>query len=234
MLFRALSVVLTVVCYSQQLQAMGDDDPLLTMVMLDKLEVGVEDDPVPQRLEMQAWAGYDLEKLWLKSDVERAGNSTESADIELLYGLTVAPYWDVRLGWKHDFEPTPSRNWGSIGLYGLAPYFFEIDSTVYVDSSGRTSLDLSVEYEALFTQRLILSPEVEVIINGSNDSRTGSGSGFSSVEAGLRLRYEIRREFAPYVGVHWERVYGNTADFRREEGEDVDDLYVVVGIRAWF
>jgi len=231
---RPLLVILAAVCYPQESQAMGKDDPLLTMVMIDKLEFGLTDESIPQRLEMQAWAGYDLSKLWLKSDVEREGGNTDSADVEVLYGRAISPYWDVRVGWKHDFEPTPSRDWAAIGIYGLAPYFFEVDSTAYINSSGQVSLDLSVEYEVLFTQRLILSPEIEAVINGSDDSDTGSGSGVSSIEAGLRLRYEIRREFAPYIGVHWERSYGNTADFDRVKGEDIDDFYVVVGIRAWF
>lgn len=213
--------------------AMGDDDPLLTMVMIERLEVGVGKSDTPQWLEAKAWAGYDLNKLWLKTEVEREDDSTESADLEILYGRAVAPYWDLQLGWKRDLQPRPMRDWFAVGFHGLAPYFFELDSTLYLASS-RASLELEAEYELLLTQRLILSPRAELVFNSFNEDRTGAGDGLSTAEAGLRLRYEIRREFAPYLGVHWERAYGNTADFRREEGEDRGDVHVVVGIRAWF
>ena len=214
--------------------AMGDDDPLLTKVMFDRLEVGLDNNDTPQWLEAKAWAGYDLNKLWLKSEVEREDSETGSADLELLYGRAISPYWDFQLGWKHDFQPRPTRDWLAIGFQGLAPYFFEIDSTLYLSSSRRSSLELEAEYEMLLTQRLILSPRAEVVINGHNDSRTGTGSGFSTLEAGIRLRYEFYREFAPYLGVHWERAYGNTADLRREEHEKTSEVHVVIGIRAWF
>ena len=213
--------------------AMGDDDPVLSMVMIDRLEIGLEGGDTPQWLEAQAWAGYDLNKLWLKTEVEREDDSTESADLELLYGRAVAPYWDLQVGWKRDLQPRPMRDWLAVGLQGLAPYFFEVDSTLYLASS-RASLQFEAEYELLLTQRLILSPRVELVLNSYNEDRTGQGNGLATAEAGLRLRYEIHREFAPYLGVHFERAYGNTADFRREEGEDRGDVYVVLGVRAWF
>lgn len=217
-----------------QVLAMGDDDPLLTMVMVEQAEVGIDESPTPRRFEGQAWAGYDRNKLWLKSEVEREGGSTESADVELLYGRAVAPYWDFQVGWRHDWEPGPDRDWLAIGFQGLAPYFFEVDSTFYVNSSGDTAIRAQAEYELLLTQRLVLTPEVEVELFGDTDEDREIGSGLSSIEAGLRLRYEIRREFAPYIGVHYERAYGNTADFLRDEGESVDSLFIVAGLRIWF
>ena len=227
-------MVLLLAVWSQLALAMGDDDPLLAMVLIDRLEAGPAEDPVPQRLEAQAWVGYDVNKLWLKSEVEREGGETESADLEVLYSRAIAPFWDAQVGWRHDFKPSPSRDWLAIGFQGLAPYFFEVDSTLYLGGSNRSSFEVSAEYELLFTQRLILSPEVELVFNGYNDEETGAGSGLASAEAGLRLRYEIRREFAPYIGVHWERSYGNTADFVRDEGGSIDDTYFVIGVRAWF
>ena len=214
--------------------AMGEDDPLVGMLRFDKLEIAVDEDPTPQRLEAKGWLGYDLNKLWLKSEVEREGGDTESADLELLYGRALSPYWDVQLGWKRDFQPRPQQDWLALGLHGLAPYFFEVDTTLYLADGGRSSLAFMAEYELLFTQRWILSPEIEFDLNGYNDRETGEGSGLASLELGLRLRYEIRREFAPYVGLHWERAYGNTADFARDRGEDIDELQFVVGFRAWF
>ncbi len=213
--------------------AMGDD-PLLTMVMIEQMEVGIDESPTPRRFEGQAWAGYDRHKLWLKSEVEQEGGSTEASEIELLYGRAVAPFWDFQVGWRHDWEPSPSQDWLAIGFQGLAPYFFEIDSTLYVNDSGEASFRASAEYELLLTQRLVLTPEVEVELFSDTDKDREIGSGLSTVEAGLRLRYEIRREFAPYIGVHWERAYGNTADFIRDEGDSEDSLFIVAGVRIWF
>jgi len=213
--------------------AMGDDDPLLSMVMIERLEVGLEDSGTPQLLDAQAWAGYDLHKLWLKTEVAQEGSATASADLEVLYGQAAAPYWDLQAGWKRDFQPGPTRDWLAVGFQGLAPYLFELNGTLYLASS-RASLKVEAEYELLFTQRLILSPRVELVLNSYNEERTGAGDGLATSEAGLRLRYEIRREFAPYIGVQWERSYGNTADFARAERENRDDVYLVVGVRAWF
>jgi copper resistance protein B len=212
---------------------MGDDDPLLSMVTIERLEAGVGESDTPQWLEAQAWLGRDLRKVWLKTDVEREGSATDSADLELLYGQAVAPYWDLQLGWKRDFQPGPTRDWLAVGFQGLAPYLFELDSALYLAAS-RASLKVEAAYDLLFTQRLILSPRVELIFNSYNEERTGAGDGLSTTEAGLRLRYEIRREFAPYLGVHWEQSYGNTADYRRNEGQNRGDVYFVAGIRAWF
>ncbi len=138
------------------------------------------------------------------------------------------------MGLRKDFQPTPSRSWAVLGVQGLAPYLFEVDTAVFLGESGRTALRLEAEYEILFTQRLILSPEIEVNFYGQNDEATGTGSGLSDVEFGLRLRYEIRREFAPYIGVNWFKKFGNTADFSRLEGAEVSDTQIVLGVRAWF
>lgn len=214
--------------------AMGDDDPLLTMVRVDKLEVAVDEARVPQRLEADAWIGRDLNKLWLKTELEREGSETEQADIQLLLSRAISPYWDLQAGWKHDFQPTPSKDWLALGVHGLAPYYFETDATLFVASSGRTSFEVEAEYELLFTQQWILSPEIELTFNGYNDEATGQGSGLASAEFGLRLRYEIQREFAPYIGINWEKAFGNTASYKRQEGADTSDTQFVIGVRAWF
>lgn len=210
------------------------DDPLLGKVMLNQLEVREADGDNPLLLEGQAWLGKDLHKLWLKTELERVDHETEEAELQALYSRAISAYWDLQAGVRHDFQPTPERSWAVIGVHGLAPYFFEVDAALFVGESGRTALRLEAEYELMFTQRLVLSPEIEVNFYGQNDADTGAGSGLSDVELGLRLRYEIHREFAPYIGVSWTRKYGNSADFARAEGEDIDDTQFVMGIRAWF
>lgn len=214
--------------------ASGEDDPLLTKTMINQLEVRNADDSNPWVLDGQSWIGKDLQKLWFKIDAERTDGETEDAEVQALYSQAVAPYWDIQLGVRKDIKPSPSRTWAVLGIQGLAPYFFEIDTALFIGESGRTALRLNAEYEMLFTQRLILSPELEVNFYGQNDADLGIGSGLSDVEAGLRLRYEIRREFAPYIGVNWTKSYGNTADFARIDGKDTDELEWTIGLRAWF
>ena len=211
-----------------------NDDPIVTMVLVDQLEVSNADDSNPWILNGQAWVGHDLKKLWVKAEVENADSKIEEAETQALYSQALAPFWDFQIGLRQDYRPDLNRTWGVIGLQGLAPYFFEIDSALFIGESGHTALRLSVEYELLFTQRLILTPEIEVDFYGQNDAELGTGSGLSNVETGLRLRYEIRREFAPYIGVNWSKSFGNTAGFSREKGEDVEDLQWVIGVRAWF
>ena len=229
----ALSVSLLLAPINSAL-AGGEDDPLLTKVMIDELEVQDADGSNPWVLDGQAWVGKDLQKLWFKVEAERSDGEIEDAELQALYSQAIAPYWDVQLGIRHDFKPTPSRSWAVIGVQGLAPYFFEIDTALFFGESGRTAFRVSAEYELLFTQRLILTPEFNADFYGQNDADIGVGSGLSDVEVGLRLRYEIRREFAPYIGVNWNKSFGNTAEFSRNEGKDTNDVQWVVGVRAWF
>ena len=210
------------------------DDPLLTKVMVDQLEVREADDDNPAVLEGQGWVGKDLNKLWLKVELERVDSETEEAELQALYSKAISTYWDFQVGMRHDFEPSPTRSWGVIGIQGLAPYFFEVDTALFVGESGRTALRLEAEYELLFTQRLILTPEIEINLYGKDDEATGVGSGLSDVEFGLRLRYEIRREFAPYIGVNWIKKYGDSADFTRASGDKVSETQFVLGVRMWF
>ena len=175
-----------------------------------------------------------MQKLWIKTDIERADGDNEEVEVQALYSRAIAPYWDFQVGWRHDSRPEPDRDWAVIGFQGVAPYWFEIDAAVFIGESGQTAVRLEAEYEALFTQQLILTPEVKMNVFGKDDAATGIGSGLSDIELGVRLRYEIKREFAPYIGVNWTKLYGDTADFARAEGEDVDDVQFVVGVRAWF
>jgi copper resistance protein B len=212
----------------------GADDPLLYKVMIDKLEVRKTGGPDPVKLDAQAWIGKDLDKFWVKTEAERAGGKTGEAEVQLLYSRAVAPFWDFQAGWRHDIKPRPDRDYLALGFQGLAPYLFELDTALFIGESGQVGARLDGEYEYLFTQRLVLSPELEVNLYRRNDAAVGIGSGLSDMELGLRLRYELTREFAPYIGVNWTRKFGRTADYADAEGEDTNDVQAVVGIRAWF
>jgi len=160
--------------------------------------------------------------------------ATLKAEIQALYSRAIAPFWDVQIGLRQDLKPEPERAWGVIGIQGLAPYFFDIDAALFIGDSGATAARLSAEYELMLTQKLVLAPEVTLNFYGQNDIERLSGSGLSDATAGLRLRYEIRREFAPYIGVNWTRSFGNSAEFVRAHGESTRDTQWVAGIRAWF
>jgi len=214
--------------------AHGEDDPPLIMLLADQVEFRDAADESSFSWDASGWFGKDLTKLWIKTEGERESGETEEAELQFLYSKAVATYWDFQVGVRHDFQPSSDRTWAAIGLQGLAPYFFETDIALFISESGRTALRLEAEYELLLTQRLILSPEIEVNFYGQNDPAIGIGSGLSNIEAGLRLRFEIRREFAPYIGVNWQRDLGGTADFVRAAGGDTSDTQWVLGVRAWF
>ncbi len=219
---------------SEDARAGAEDDPLLFMVILDQMEMRDAGDDNTFSWDAQGWFGQDLRKLWFKTEGERAGGSTNEAEFQFLYSKAIARYWELQLGVRHDFEPSPSRSWAVIGVQGLAPYFFETDIALFVGDSGRTALRFESEYELLLTQRLILTPEIEVNFYGQDDAEVGVGSGLSDLELGLRLRYEIRREFAPYIGVNWSKLFGDTKDLARIAGESTSEAQLVIGIRVWF
>lgn len=210
------------------------DDPLLTMLVVEQLEIRDTDGKNPLVWEVEGWIGKDLDKLWIKTEGEYVDDRTEEMELQMLYSRAVAPFWDLQLGWRRDIRPTPERDWLAFGMKGLAPYYFDIDAALFVGDAGRTAARLQAEYEFMLTQKLILVPEFELNLHGKNDSDTGTGSGLSDIEVGLRLRYELRREFAPYIGLNWTKLYGNTADYAREEGTDVNDIHLVLGVSFWF
>ena len=210
------------------------DDPVLMHLMLEQLEYRVGDTDNSAVLEGQAWVGKDLNKLWLKTDIDREDGTTQNTDLQLLYSHAISPFWDLQIGARHDIKPSLTRNWGVIGIQGLAPYFFDVDAALFVGESGHSAMRFAAEYEMLLTQRLILSPSFKVNLYAQNDAATGTGSGLSDAEAGLRLRYEIKREFAPYVGINWSKKFGATATFAKNNDEAVRNTEWVVGLRAWF
>ncbi|KAF1690290.1 copper resistance protein B [Pseudoxanthomonas koreensis] len=204
------------------------------MVRFNRFEAWDADPGTGQAWEGRAWIGGDVQRLWLRSEGEREHGRTASADLEAFYGRGISPWWDLLAGVRHDFNPGPSQTWAALGVQGMAPYKFEVAATAYLGEGGRSMLTAEVEYELLFTSRLVLQPLVEVEFMGRADPQRGTGSGLSTAEAGVRLRYEITRQFAPYVGVAYERAYGGTADHRRQAGEPVSDTRWLAGVRWWF
>lgn len=216
------------------------DSSLRYFALADQLEFRRNDGDDLSRWDAEGWVGGDYHKLWLKTEGENrtSGPSGGDAEFQLLYGRTFAAFWDLQLGIREDVLFGSGRNrrrtLAVLGLEGLAPYWFEVTPALFISDDGDVSARLTATYDLLFTQRLIAQPRFEVNLAVQGAPTFGIESGVNDIELGLRLRYEIRREFAPYIGVNWLRKLGDTADLAREEGEDVDALGVVVGIRIWF
>ena len=181
-----------------------------------------------------AWIGGDIHRLWLRTEGEASDRDVESATAEVLYGRAISPWWDAVGGVRHDFGHGPSRTYAAFGVQGLAPYKFEVEATAFIGAGGRGGATLEAEYDTLVTNRLILQWQAEANLYFKDDAATGVGSGLSTIEAGARLRYEITRRVAPYIGVEWERAFGRTADLRRGGDEPINDTRLVAGLRFWF
>jgi copper resistance protein B len=203
-------------------------------LLVDRLEAVHTSGNTSAAYDIQAWYGRDYDRAVLKAEGEYDNSQIEEASTELLWGHAIAAYWNSQLGLRYDSGEGPNRSWLAFGVQGLAPYWFEVDATGYLGEEGRGALNLEAEYELLFTQKLILQPRIEADIYSKDDAERGIGSGLSEVRAGLRLRYEIRREFAPYVGIEWAGKFGNTADFARDAGLDSNETRAVAGVRFWF
>lgn len=212
---------------------MGDEDTFGAL-LIDRIEGVRTDGSTSTAYDVRAWFGRDYDRVVLKAEGDIDNGELQDAHTDLLWGHTVATYWDTQMGMRYDSGVGPDRSWLAFGIQGLAPYWFEVDAAAYVGDSGRTALRLEVDYELLLTQRLILQPRIEANVYGKRDAGRALGAGLSDVSVGLRLRYEIRREFAPYVGIEWFSKFGDTADFARAAGVDAKETRVVAGVRFWY
>jgi copper resistance protein B len=203
-------------------------------LLVDNLEAVRARDGTSAAYDLQGWFGRDYNRVALKAEGEVNDGRLQEARTELLWGHAVAAYWNTQLGVRYDSGIGPGRGWLAFGLQGLAPYWFEVDTAVYISEAGHTALRLDVEYELLLTQKLILQPRIEADFYGKRDARRGVGAGLSSLSLGVRLRYEIRRAFAPYLGIEWAGKYGDSADFARAVGEDDKETRLVAGLRLLF
>lgn len=222
------SLVLSVTAMAMGGMEMGHE-PAIHLVRVDQLEITKDD---AQRWELQAWYGSDAHKVWLRSEGERRDGRLHEGDVEVLWNRPLSAFWSTQVGLRHDFgSEGPSRDWAALGVQGLAPYWFEVEATAYIGPAERTAARLRTHYDLRLTQRLILQPEIEANAYGSRDAENGIGSGLSEGRLALRLRYEIKREFAPYLGVVHSRRFGDTADM---SSEVAGDTQLVAGLRFWF
>jgi copper resistance protein B len=209
------------------------DDASQAMLLLDQLEYANGYGGNGPVWDAEAWYGNDSDKLWLRSEGEGSRGRIDEGDLEAFWNHPVSAFWSTQLGLRHDLGLGPQRNWAAFGLEGLAPYWVELEATAYASESGRLAARLRAEYSLRFTQRWILQPEFEANLYSKDDPAQRIGSGISNAQLGLRLRYEITRQFAPYLGVVWTRHFGATADFARMDQEPVFDRQFVIGLRIW-
>jgi copper resistance protein B len=204
------------------------------MISADRLEVQVSDEDA-LLWDVEGWYGGDLNKLWIKSEGEVSlnGDDVEEAEVQALWSRAISPFWDIQAGVRYDLEPK-GRTHAVLGVQGLAPYWFEVDAAGFLSHEGDLTARVEVEYEILLSQTVILQPRVEVELSAQDIPGFGIGSGFSEFDAGLRLRNEVKREFAPYIGIEWQKALGGTADFIIAEGGDPDKIVIVAGVKTWF
>ena len=186
--------------------------------------------------DVMSWAGADYNKIYLESEGAWLADESkiEEAEVDLFYSRTVAPFWEFRLGARHDFAPHPSRSFAAVGLLGLAPYWFELDANAYVSEDGDFSAKIEAEYELLLTQRLVLVPRLETGLSLQDVPEYEQWRGITDLTLGVRLMYHFHREFAPYLGVNWHRKIGKTAHNLDNEGQDIDSAALLAGLRFWF
>ncbi len=187
------------------------------------------------RWDGEAWFGGDINRLWLKSEGDGAvRGGAENAEVQALFSRAVGPYFNLQAGVRHDFQPSPDQTYATIGFEGLAPYMFEVAGAVFLSTRGNLLGRLEGTYDQRITQRLILQPRVELNLSAQDIPENRLGAGLTDAELGLRLRYEIRRQFAPYVGVSYVTQTGRTLDFTRAQGKQPATTSFVAGARMWF
>ena len=215
------------------------DDQVFWFLFFEQLEFASTSETNAAVWDVQGWIGDDYNRFWFKSEGDRT-NRAGAGDFEVqaLYSRLITPYWDFQAGVRYDRQlgtgPNLQRAHLVVGFQGLAPYWWEMEPVLFISEDGDVSTRVEASYDLLLTQRLILQPQVEVNLAASAVEEWGVGSGLNDLSVDLRLRYEIRRQLAPYVGVSWLQRFGATADLARSEGQDVAELAILAGVRMWF
>ncbi|MBO1520116.1 copper resistance protein B [Oceanisphaera sp. DM8] len=203
-------------------------------VLVDRLERVDNDKSYTLAFDARAWIGRDYNRAVLKAEGDIAQGKLAEASTELLWSHALSTFWNSELGVRYDTGHGPEQGWLALGVAGLAPYWFELDATAYLGDDGQTALAVEGEYELLLSQRWVLQPRAELTAYGKNDAERGQGQGLSELVVGARLRYEIDRQFAPYLGWEWAATLGNSADIARAEGEASEETRWLAGVKLWF
>lgn len=224
---------------AEPMSAPVTDDKTYVFVLLELAEYRRDEETNPAAWELVSWVGGDYNRVWIKSEGDVATTETEGeGDLQIMYGRLITPWWDLQIGVRGEMQldgPNErGRVFGSVGVEGLAPGYFDVDATLFVSHKGDVSARVTGAINTYLTQRLIAEPRIELEAAVQDVEEFGVGTGLNVIELGLRIRYEIRRQLAPYLGVHWERRLFETADFARERDEPVSALAAVGGLRVWY
>jgi copper resistance protein B len=209
------------------------DNGINYFVLFDQLEWETGTEQAAFGWDTKAWVGRDRDRAWFRTEGQRSDGDVWDAQTHALYGRQIARWWDVLAGVRQDFAPGPVQTWAAFGIQGLAPYWFNVEATAYVGAEGRNHYRLETEYEFLLTNRLVLQPQAEMEIYGKPDLEHDRDKGLATLDFGFRLRYLIRRELAPYVGVVWHQKHFGTADIARANGDSTGGARFVTGLRFW-
>jgi copper resistance protein B len=209
-------------------------NPIRSFVLVERLEFQSSKEGGDAGVNALAWIGRERNRLWLRAEGSSDGGRTDEAQAHVLWGRQFARWWDLVAGIRQDFQPGDAQTWAAVGVQGLSPYWFEIELTGYAGAEGRTQARIDLDYELRLTNRWILQPRIDVSLAGKSDPERQLDAGLTMTDIGLRLRYELRRELAPYLGVMWRRKWQGTADLAEEAGESTGGPRVVAGLRAWW
>jgi len=216
---------------------MAEDTMLIWHVLFDQLEGRTNGSDTEMRWDGEGWVGTDYNRVWVKSEgVLNEQGRVEDGIQEVLYDRPISflRYFDWQAGLRYDWDSSPGRLWGALGIEGLAPGFFEVEATFYVRDASHFAGRMNGSYDLLLTNRLIAQPEIELNFYSKEDPARAVGTGLAEIDTGLRLRYEFSRKFAPYIGVAYDGKFGDTATFARHEGGIVNDVRFIFGIRVWY
>lgn len=225
---KKVAILLLGSCLGNTALAGGKADPMLGSVIINELER--RSDRRESAIDMEAWLGHDIDKLWVKLERSAEAGSTEEAALQLLYSRAVAPFWDLQTGLRRQFNDSDTFDALVFGVQGLAPFNIETDAALFVDDDGIVTAEIELGYELRFTQQWILEPEITLLAHSETDRERALGSGLAEVETALRLFYYPQREWAPYLGLTWQRTLGSQRDF----AETAQSEQWVIGLRGWF
>jgi copper resistance protein B len=213
-----------------------EDNMIIWHLLFDELEGRTNGSQNEFRWDGEGWVGTDMNKLWFKSEGFVENGIATDGDAEVLYDRPIPflRFLDAQAGVRYDLDSNPGRTWGAIGIEGLAPYFFQFAPTFYFSNQGRFAGRVTGSYDLLITQRLIAQPQFEINFYSKEERSRGVGSGLSDLDTGLRIRYEITRKVAPYIGMAYTQTFGEAAQFTREEGGIVHDPRFIFGVRVWY
>jgi copper resistance protein B len=216
-----------------------NDQQEFTYLLLDVFEYRPKGSDSSFRWDAQGWRGGDYNRIWVKSEGERntAFKADYDIDLQLLYGRFIKRYYDFQVGVRAETQTfrgaSVTRTHVVIGLVGLVPYNYEIEPSLFISQNGDVSARFTATKDLLLTQRLVIQPRFEINAAIQRVERFTTGSGLNNIEMGFRLRYEFKRQFAPYLGVSFDRSFFGTADLVRQDGGDPRQIGFVVGVRLW-